>query len=217
MTGGTMDGARTEDDAAPEAKAGGKRAITKEANRKAILDAARQVFAELSYGGATVRDIIRRTGLAAGTFYNYFKSKEEVFEALLDDRAASIRPQLRAVRMEATTFEEFVLRSFEAYFAYVAENRNTFAVVRRNAGTVRMRLDTPEVAAGFAELNADLRAAMERGLVAAIDPDLLTAAFTGVAFELGDVMLRRDPVDVSGTARFATRLFMGGIPALTQE
>jgi hypothetical protein len=42
-------------------------------NRQAILDAAREVFGELGYDAATVRDIIRRTGLASGTFYNYYK------------------------------------------------------------------------------------------------------------------------------------------------
>ena len=53
----------------------GKRERTKVANRQAILDAAREVFGELGYDAATVRDIIRRTGLASGTFYNYYKSK----------------------------------------------------------------------------------------------------------------------------------------------
>ena len=46
----------------------GKREQTKVQNRQAILDAAREVFGELGYDASTVRDIIRRTGLAAGTF-----------------------------------------------------------------------------------------------------------------------------------------------------
>src|SRR6185436_1007303 len=54
----------------------GKREQTKVQNRQAILDAARDVFGEKGYEAATVRDIIRRTGLAAGTFYNYYRSKE---------------------------------------------------------------------------------------------------------------------------------------------
>ena len=45
----------------------GKREQTKLANRQAILDAARAVFRELGYEVATVRDIIRRTGLSVGT------------------------------------------------------------------------------------------------------------------------------------------------------
>ena len=63
----------------------GKRARAKEANRRAILDAARVVFARIGYEAANIRDIIRETNLASGTFYNYFKSKEEVFEAIAND------------------------------------------------------------------------------------------------------------------------------------
>ena len=79
----------------------GKRERTKAANRQAILAAARRVFAQLGYEAATVRDIIRGTELASGTFYNYFRSKEEVFEALADDGARRFRPILRMARQNA--------------------------------------------------------------------------------------------------------------------
>ena len=61
----------------------GKREQTKTANRLAILDAARVVFGEMGFEAATVRDIIRRTPLSVGAFYNYFRSKEEVYDACL--------------------------------------------------------------------------------------------------------------------------------------
>ncbi|MDE3115692.1 MAG: helix-turn-helix transcriptional regulator, partial [Pseudomonadota bacterium] len=71
----------------PGIKSAGKREQTKAQNRHIILQAAHQVFAELGYGATTVRDIIRATPLASGTFYNYFKSKEEVFQAIQDESA----------------------------------------------------------------------------------------------------------------------------------
>ena len=46
-----------------------RREATKEANRAALLDAAREVFAEHGYPGSGVRDIVRRTELASWTFY----------------------------------------------------------------------------------------------------------------------------------------------------
>ena len=55
-----------------------RRDLTKAQNRDTILAAARSVFAEMGFAAASVRDIIRATPLASGTFYNYFKSKEEV-------------------------------------------------------------------------------------------------------------------------------------------
>ena len=83
------------------AVAEGKRARTKAQNRAAILGAAREVFAELGYDAAGVRDVIRRTELASGTFYNYFPDKESVFRALLDESAQEVRRRLRAVRAGA--------------------------------------------------------------------------------------------------------------------
>src|SRR3954469_1515612 len=103
----------------------GKRERTKVQNRQAILDAAREVFGELGYDAATVRDIIRRTGLAAGTFYNYYRSKEEAFASLASDGAKLFGPILKTLRQQATDFESFVRRAIGPYFEFLAdEHRN---------------------------------------------------------------------------------------------
>ena len=80
----------------------GKREITKAQNRQAILDAAREVFGDSGFEAVTVRDIIRRTGLASGTFYNYFRSKEEVAAALFRDGARRFSPVLKALPLNVT-------------------------------------------------------------------------------------------------------------------
>ncbi|MEM8616898.1 MAG: TetR/AcrR family transcriptional regulator, partial [Pseudomonadota bacterium] len=98
----------------------GKRALAKEANRRAILEAARTVFARIGYEAANIRDIIRETDLASGTFYNYFKSKEEVFEAIADDSVKRFRPLLQQVREEADTLEQYLRAAYGAYFNFIA-------------------------------------------------------------------------------------------------
>src|ERR1700679_1280913 len=108
--------------AAPRPKQAGKREQTKVHNRQIILEAARQVFAELGYGATTVRDIIRATPLASGTFYNYFKSKEEVFQAIRDEVALDIRPRLREERKKAKSVEEFISGTFLTFMQFVAED-----------------------------------------------------------------------------------------------
>ena len=94
----------------------GKREATKQANRAAILDAAREVFADIGFGAATVRDIVRRTALATGTFYNYFPDKESVLVALVEKSAGEARVRVRAARREATTLEALIRDGFRAYF-----------------------------------------------------------------------------------------------------
>jgi AcrR family transcriptional regulator len=185
----------------------------KELNRRLILDAARRVFAELGYGGTTVRDIIRATPLASGTFYNYFRSKEEVFQAMRDETALAVRPALREARLKAETAEGFVSATFRTFFLYVTENQGSFAAVRRSE-PVHVRVDTPEVLAGFEELHEDIEAAIARGLFPALDADYLTAAMVGIAFEMAGAMQKRDAPDPQAAARFATALFMAGIAGL---
>jgi AcrR family transcriptional regulator len=200
-----------------ELKARGKREETKASNRQAIIDAARVVFAELGYGATTVRDIIRATELASGTFYNYFKSKEEVFQALQDETALRVRPRLRAERIRARNFEEFVSGSFRTFFEFVKNDHATFATMRRNPENQRVRIDTPEVIAGFDELRADLELAIKNGVVPPTDADLLMAAMVGVAFEVAHHMQTRDDLSAAEAAKFATALFMGGVQALPKR
>ncbi len=192
----------------------GKRERTKLQNRDMILDAARNVFAELGYGATTVRDIIRATTLASGTFYNYFKSKEEVFQAIQDESALKIRPLLREERAKAGSIEEFISGTFRTFLEYVAGDEHNFRAIRRNTDTLRVRMDTPEIIAGFEELREDLETAISKGFFPPVDADYLMAAIVGVAFEVAERMLRRGDPDPAQAAVFATALFLGGVRAL---
>jgi AcrR family transcriptional regulator len=200
-----------------DAKTRGKREETKASNRQAIIDAARRVFAELGYGATTVRDIIRATDLASGTFYNYFKSKEEVYQALRDETALRVRPRLRAERIRARNFEEFISGTFRTFFDFVKNDHETFATMRRNPELQRVRIDTPEVIAGFDELRVDLERAIASGVMPDTDPDLLMASIVGVAFEIANHMVARDDLGVDEAAKFATALFLGGVQALPKR
>ena len=184
----------------------GRRELTKAQNRETILAAAARVFAQLGLAGATVRDIIRATPLASGTFYNYFKSKEEVYQALRDEVALKLRPRLREARAGTETAEAFLAQSFRAFFQFVAESGET------SGGPERLRMDSPEVLAGFAELKEDIEAAQARGLLPPADAAMLTSALVGVAFELAERV--KSAGDVEAMTAFATALFLGGIGTL---
>jgi len=195
----------------------GRRAATKAANRAAIIAAARAVFAELGYGSATVRDVIRRTDLASGTFYNYFPDKESLFRAVLEETAAKVRARVQAARRQAGSLEEFVAAGYREYFDFLASEPEAFELMRRNSGTIRAMFDEPIFGAGIDELAADLRTAIRIGIVPRVDPDYMAAAMVGAALEVGVAMVKRDPPDVEGATRFATRVFLGGIERLADR
>lgn len=197
----------------------GKRAANRASNRDAILSAARLVFAELGYGGTTVRDIIRRTDLATGTFYNYFTSKEDVFEALNTQIGEELRSQLAAARQQAETFEALVRDCCLTYFTYYAEHPENYALSRSNRGRdgAHVNMEGPQVKAGLAELQADIERAIAAGVAPPLDPALMTAALGGIAFSILDEMMHRKPVDPAAAADFAAGLFMGGIDGLRSD
>ena len=194
----------------------GKREQTKVQNRQAILDAAREVFGELGYETATVRDIIRRTGLAAGTFYNYYRSKEEVFAALADDGARRFAPILKGLRAESSgDFEAFVRRALLAYFEFIADEHESWEARRPpNEPHVHIQGETPEMTAVFNEVRDTMVQAIAGRSGPFSDPDYMAAACIAVAREVGDKMLERRPMDVAGAAEFATAMILNGLKGL---
>lgn len=77
--------------------------------RQAILAVARQAIAESGFDGVTMADLARRAGLAKGTLYLYFQTKEEVFLALfvaaLDQFVGRIEAETEPARLIACLTE----------------------------------------------------------------------------------------------------------------
>jgi AcrR family transcriptional regulator len=192
--------------------AGGKRGKQRENNRDAILHAATRVFGEVGFGATTVRDIIRRTGLATGTFYNYFDSKEAVFDSLVLQVGETLRARLREARVKAPSFEIFIEQSFRAYFTYYAEHRDVYMMMRANQthnGSI-LGPDSDQLQAGMHELRTDIEQAMRDGVIPELDIDFLTAAIAGVGFSLVEQMMLRPTADPEPVTQFATLLFLHG-------
>jgi AcrR family transcriptional regulator len=191
----------------------GKREQTKTANRQTILQAAREVFGEIGFDAATVRDIIRRTNLSVGAFYNYYRSKEEVFAALADDGARRFRPILHAQAAKATDFESYLRAAVSAYFDFLAEEQAMWPGQEMAQDMPHAR-NTPEMLAVFEEVRQVFADVMDRGLAPKVDLDYLAASCIAVAREIGDRMLARERVDVGEAVEFVVRLILGGLPAL---
>lgn len=80
-----------------------RQALT-EFREKEILAAARKVFGERGYGASTVDDIASEAGIAKGTIYLYYASKEEIFWAALTSRFRELQEQARqAMAAEVST------------------------------------------------------------------------------------------------------------------
>ena len=197
------------------AGAAGRREERKAENRAKLLAAALTVFAEKGLGAATARDIVRETDLATGTFYNYFRDKEDAFRALLDESTERIRAAAREVRLNLDlTLEERVELGFCTYFEMALENRELFEVFRRNAGIIASDQDLFEPALG--ELVEDLEEWAAAGDIPPLDLGMLAAATGGLSFQIATHLVTREPPDVQGATAFCTRFFLGGVRALAE-
>ncbi len=191
----------------------GKREQNKQANRATILAAARDCFIEQSFDAISVRDIIRRTPLAAGTFYNYFPDKDSVYRALLDDRMRSLTERLTGIRRNARTLREFVHGAYSAAFETIATDPLFYEGILRNIAMVRDTFEQSVLGLSVQALENDIRDAIDRGLIPDTDVEYLAAAFFGVGFEMGRSLARRQDRDPARAADMATAMFLDGFSA----
>ncbi|MZP29176.1 TetR family transcriptional regulator [Heliobacterium undosum] len=68
-----------------------------EERRRELIEAALELFQSQGYGNTTVEAVIRKTGIAKGTFYHYFQSKEDILAAVVDSMLSRVIADARAV------------------------------------------------------------------------------------------------------------------------
>ncbi|MDP3768609.1 MAG: TetR/AcrR family transcriptional regulator [Dehalococcoidia bacterium] len=82
-----------------------------------LLAAARRVFAERGYEGATIDDIAQAAGCSKGAYYFHFASKEEALLALLDDWTAATSRRLKTAAGGSKSPHEALRRVLEALYS----------------------------------------------------------------------------------------------------
>ncbi|MBA3395679.1 MAG: TetR/AcrR family transcriptional regulator [Deltaproteobacteria bacterium] len=158
----------------------------KQERRRQILGAAKAVFAEAGYHGASIHAIIERAQIARGTFYLYFESKAAVFDSILDQAMAELRSRIRRIDVVdpgAPAPQVQLREQVVATLEYVVRDR-ALATILLSAG------HTPEAEASerleqfFTETRDLLKRAMETGmeigLLRPCQPDLVAAAMLGM-------------------------------------
>lgn len=131
---------------------------------RAILDAATLEFAEKGFHEASISGITARAGVALGSFYTYFDSKDAVFKALVSDMSAQVRdhvaPHVLAAP-DALTAEREGLSSF---LDFVRAHKEIYRIIDEaefvDSASYRCHYETTA-----ARIVQRLRAGVERGEV----------------------------------------------------
>ncbi len=161
---------------------------TESHTQERILEAAKLVFAEKGYHAARVSDIVEQAGVAQGTFYLYFKSKQAIFTSLVDTFFSQLLEEaLSAAPIEAVTSPEQMLQQvhnvWRIILRHFRDDRSLAYLILREARCIGPEFEERiqayyQQAVGWLADYASKGAKL--GLVRPLDPQLAAWAVLGM-------------------------------------
>jgi AcrR family transcriptional regulator len=150
------------------------RAEQRDRTRKALIEAASLVVGQHGYAGATVTAITRRARVAQGTFYNYFDTREDLFDQLLPALTRDMFAFIRAAAASARTSREREEATMQAYFDFLHRVPSFYRILyeAETIAPAAYRANMKMIAANYAR---QLRGARDRGEIVAFTPRELEA------------------------------------------
>src|SRR3954471_5330438 len=93
-----------------------------------ILNAARDEFGESGFSDSSIVGITQRAGVALGTFYTYFDSKEAVFGAVIRDMSSQVRDQVAPAFEGAADALDGERRALESFLRFARTHRDVYRI-----------------------------------------------------------------------------------------
>jgi len=110
----------------------GKRELQKQQVRERLLAEALHLFSEQGLEKTTVADIVDRSGIARGTFYNYFTDINSLFDALIESHNTRVKESIQQARIQSDNVYDYLFHTFKNYFDLIGtEEMIRFHVVNQ--------------------------------------------------------------------------------------
>jgi AcrR family transcriptional regulator len=153
--------------------------------RAQLIDAAATVFARRGYVAASLDEVAEEAGLTKGAVYSNFASKEELFEAVIQDRLNEpMKHAADVIDSSAGTTEELAMAGARAFVAVVQQEREVFLLaLEMNIHVARHPELAPAFAAGRREQLAEVADIITEHSKASGDPLPLPADQMAIAVE----------------------------------
>lgn len=94
-----------------------------------LLDASAIEFGEKGFHEASVSSITRRAGVALGSFYTYFDSKDALFRALVQDMSANVMSSARSALSEDMSALEIEQAALSAFLGFAREHKEIYRII----------------------------------------------------------------------------------------
>jgi AcrR family transcriptional regulator len=143
-----------------------RRALAKQQTRLKVLAAARRLFSEQGYEGATIRDIAAAAGMSTGAVFANFTDKSDLFREIMQDDMEALTAAMRDAASRGRNVEDALLKIFMAGYTFYKTRlqlaRAAFSVSWDKDGGPTLR--GMSSSAAFQDLFTEqLTAAVERG------------------------------------------------------
>jgi AcrR family transcriptional regulator len=161
--------------------------------RDMIIEAAEELFSQHGYHNTQVMDIVKAVGMSAGTFYNYFKDKRDLFEQITSQNFESFRSRIKKLREPVNIWDRIdrmakLDETFSAYFDYIDSHRQQFLILLRGSFGVDEELDG-NVWRHYSNIAQDLADDVQTwlgiGIIRGVNPHTLAYAVVGMTMHLG--------------------------------
>lgn len=96
---------------------------------RALLDAAAAEFGEKGFHDGSISSITRRAGVALGSFYTYFDSKDAIFQALVRDMSDKVREHVTPRIREAADALDAERIGLESFLEFVREHHEVYRII----------------------------------------------------------------------------------------
>jgi AcrR family transcriptional regulator len=207
-------GATTDVKTSPASDGKAPRTARGERTLRKILDAARDEFGERGFSDSSIVGITQRAGVALGTFYTYFDSKEAVFQALVRDMSTQVRDHVAPVLKDATDALDGEHRALESFLQFARKHRHVYRIIDE-AEFVEPAGFREHYETTAARIAARLRAARDRGEITADyspqELEYLAWAIMGANVFLGLRFSVWESADPKRVAEAASRLLRRGL------
>jgi len=97
--------------------------------RDAIIDAAVQVFSSKGYHNTRMEEIAIAAGIGKGTIYEYFESKLQLFQAMMERSLQAYYSELETRQLDQLTFRDRLCHLLEAHFSFSRENKDITRII----------------------------------------------------------------------------------------
>ena len=99
--------------------------------KQEIIDASVKLFAGKGFNNTTLDDIAASSEFGKGTIYNYFKSKEDIYSAIIDDVSANLYDIVQQADSENKNSKDFFEMHAKLVFQYCVGKRDAFIIYVR--------------------------------------------------------------------------------------